>query len=154
MSRICLYTLLLVICSVACVCYAQNPIILSQQAAPKVLGTWTMSSRSYIEFHRTSKTKSTEKVVSVKCNTCPEITFTTDGTGCIKTESGEELISKFNWRMSGAMLIFMNHKSVSQETTSLANGSYRIMRSAGIKGIQAIDLIDSKGTRYTLVKSD
>lgn len=109
---------------------------------------------SYVKIYRTSKTDVTKKTVSVHCNSCPEITFITDGTGCIKSENGTETLSTFKWKMTGRKLVFSNDKNVKKDDIKLDDGSYQVISHNKIMGMTAIELVDSKNTKQLLVKAN
>lgn len=119
-----------------------------------MVGTWGFSTTSYMKIYRISKTDVTTKTVSVHCNTCPDILFKADGTGCIKSENAHTVLSVFKWAISGNKLVFVNTKNINKGKAALANGSYRIISHANITGFSAIELVDSKNTKQLLIKSD
>ena len=121
---------------------------------PNMTGTWGFSTMSYVKIYRTSKTDVTKKTVSVHCNSCPEITFITDGTGCIKSENGTETLSTFKWKMTGRKLVFSNDKNVKKDDIKLDDGSYQVISHNKIMGMTAIELVDSKNTKQLLVKAN
>lgn len=155
MNQLCLFFLVVASYSLSLNSWAQLP---SHEklstVVPNMVGTWGFSTMSYVKVYRTSKTDVTKKTVSVHCNSCPEITFLTDGTGCIKSENGTETLSTFKWKMLGSKLVFSNDKNVKKDDAKLDDGSYQVMSHVGIAGMTAVELVDYKNTKQLLIKSD
>jgi len=144
----------LLACGWARLACAQSPTKPQAESAAGLLGTWTVSTLSYENVHRVSKTTTTKKTISVKCNVCPELTFKTNGTGYVATEGGDEVLSRFRWHVAHGTLLVTNDKAGGNGRTALADGSYQIMPLADVHGNKAVDLVDRRNTRQLLLKSE
>lgn len=118
--------------------------------ASELIGSWMMSSTSYVTVHRVSKTETTKETVESQCNVCPKITFNADGTGFIKTGTGDVSANHFTWKVLGNNLSFTNNTV--KTGSVLANGIYKIVHPEGVSHGSELALVDSKNTEQTLSK--
>lgn len=131
--------------------YVQHKSI--EQTNPLTLaGTWAVGGKTFIKIKRINKTTTTKESVSVKCNTCPQVVFKNDGTGCINSENGEKLLSTFTWKLTGSKLFIFSKKSIKTEDDFLSSGTYRIASHKLVAGNVAIELVDNTESKQLLIK--
>ncbi len=155
MNKLHTLPLVLLAWNLSCSSNAQTtakPVPVKPAVAPasELVGSWMMSSTSYVKIHRVSKTETTKETVETQCNVCPKITFNADGTGFIKTGTGNVSANRFTWKVLGIKLSFTNNTV--KTGSVLASGVYKIVHSEGVSPGSELVLVDSRNTEQTLSK--
>ena len=119
----------------------QQNIVENEKTADRVIGKWRM--------YETVNFQNNDDSAAVKCNVCPEVEFSKNYTGFIK--SSDAGLFYFKWKIDNDAIIIQQNKS-SQVNDIMNDGSYKLIISDNIP-IKEIALTDTvRNIKYILSK--
>ncbi|WP_345233372.1 hypothetical protein [Hymenobacter saemangeumensis] len=120
-------------------------------AADSLIGSWAMSATEHISINKVSKSQITQTTSRILCNTCPVVTFDSNGTGQVISANG--LKQPFKWAVANNRLKVVKYTSKKAKPFSILRDSiYSIRISQHQLGGDVLKLLDTSATTYVLVK--
>lgn len=120
----------------------QQNMVANEKTADSVIGKWRV--------YETVEFQNNDDSASVKCSTCPEIEFSKNYTGFVKSQDAG--LYYFKWKIDNNDELIIHQENSNQPEDILSNGNYKLILFNNIP-IKEMSLTDTvKNIKYILSK--